>query len=114
MNGIAKVVLLAVPIGLFLLLFDVSFNPEFALPGEVNVADPAQEQLYEQCFAAEDATIHEQAFGTIDNPDVQREFISMHREDAHASCRQRYPERLVALHHGLRFNLFDLRYRFGD
>ncbi|ANO52080.1 hypothetical protein [Woeseia oceani] len=114
MNGMAKVVLLAVPIGLFLWLFDVSLNPEFALPADVKVADPMQEQLYERCFAAEDAVIHEQAFGTIDNPDVQREFISMHREDAHASCRQRYPERLVDEHRGLQFNLIDLRYRFAD
>lgn len=106
--------MLAVPIGLFLLLFEVSVNPEFALPTDVNVPDPAQEQLYEYCFAVADADIHEQAFGTIDNPDVQREFISMHREDAHASCRQRFPEQLVPLHRGLRVNLIDLRYRFGS
>lgn len=112
MKNAAKTLLPMALCAAFLLVFDVSFNPQLSFAHDEQVADPAQEELYRQCYEARDAEIHARAFDTIDNPDVQREFISMHREQARADCRQLYPERSIAEHESFRFNLVDLRFRF--
>ncbi len=94
-------------------LFDIDIRPEFSLPGEQQVADPEQEQRFDACYARRDKLIHQQAFGTIDNPDVQREFISMHRDTARKACREQYPEQLNTIRTPLKINLLDLSFRFG-
>lgn len=100
----------------FLVLFDVDFAPEFALPGTLEVDDPAQEARYAACFDARDAAIHERAFATIDNPDVQKEYIAMQRDGARLDCRAAHPRRRVRVDTPLRFNLVDVAFRFrsGD
>jgi len=55
-------------------LFEVSLDPQFALPREVLRAEPAQERRYTDCLNQQDRVIHERAFSQIDNPDVQKEF----------------------------------------
>ena len=99
---------------LFLALFDVELAPEFALPGTAEVPDPAREARFAACFERRDEAIHERAFATIDNPDVQKEYIAMHRDDARHACRAEYPERTIVVETPLRFTLLDLRYRFRD
>lgn len=88
--------------------FEVTFAPELAFPAEVQAPDPAQEAKYTDCLAQRDAQIHQQAFATIDNPDVQREFISTQRDEARVACRATYPERMQTKSVPLRFNLIDL------
>lgn len=111
-----RIVVIASSIALLiaLALFDVTFRPEFALPTEQQLADPAQEQRFDECYAQRDAQIHEQAFGTIDNPDVQREYISMHRETARQACREQFPKQVITVQLPLRVNLFDVTFRYGD
>lgn len=94
--------------------FDISLNPVFELPRDVERPERVQEQRYADCVAARDEAIHRRAFDTIDNPDVQREYISAHRETARAECRERYPEQLVTVRLPLRFNLVDLAPRFAS
>ncbi|MDZ7767986.1 MAG: hypothetical protein U5K38_02380 [Woeseiaceae bacterium] len=94
--------------------FKISINPVFELPINVQVPDPEQEARFEACYAERDRRIHQQAFDTIDNPDVQREFISMHRDRARVECRQRYPRRAMMVRRPFRINLFDLQPRFGN
>lgn len=96
----------------FLLFFDVSLNPEFSLPAEKSVPDANQEAQFQDCFDSRDTEIHHQAFGTIDNPDVQKEFISSHRAAAEKTCRSNYPQEMVTVRSPLRVNLFDIRPRF--
>lgn len=93
-------------------LFDVSFDFQFSLPGERRQPDPAQEARYAACYAERDREIHAHAFGTIDNPDVQKLYISNNREIANAECRERFPEQWRVVNEPFRFNLIDLRYRF--
>ena len=93
-------------------LLDVRFDFEFALPRRESRPDPAQEALYEACYAERDRDIHATAFGTIDNPDVQKLYISNNRDKARAACREQFPERLVTVDEPFRFNLVDLRFRF--
>lgn len=93
-------------------LFDVSFDFEFSLPGERRQPDPAQEGRYAACYAALDREIHARAFGTIDNPDVQKLYISNNRDIARAECREQFPEQTIVVEEPLRFNLIELRFRF--
>jgi hypothetical protein len=97
---------------LLLVFFEVTINPQFALPRTVRQPDAAQETRYAVCFGQRDRALHERAFATIDNPDVQREFISTERAKASDACRDAYPERLVSKQLPFRFNLLDLRYRY--
>ena len=62
---------LAVATVLVIALYEVQFNFVFSLPGAVKQPDMAQEALYNQCYESRDKQIHDTAFGTIDNPDVQ-------------------------------------------
>ena len=113
MNSRTVIVVLVTALLATFSLFDVSFRPEFALPGEQQVADPEQEQRFDACYARRDKLIHQQAFGTIDNPDVQREYISMHRETARQACREQFPEQFATIRTPLRINLVDITFRFG-
>lgn len=93
-------------------LFEVRFDPQFALPQERQTADPAQEAGFQECFAKRDASIHETAFATIDNPDVQREYIATERDNARTVCRRDFPQRMQTERLPFRFKLVDLRFRY--
>jgi len=59
------------------------------------VADPEVEAQYQSCYQEKDKEIHATAFGTIDNPDVQKEFITTNRARAAAECRDLNPESVI-------------------
>ena len=95
-----------------LVLFEIRFRFEFSMAGESSQPDAAQEARYAACFAERDDEIHDVAFGTIDNPDVQKLYILNNRKRAAAECRQNFPEQWIAIEEPFRFNLFDLHFRF--
>jgi len=97
---------------LFITFFEVKFVPQFSLPTETRVPDPTVEADYQRCYQAQDAEIHKKAFDTIDNPDVQKLYITTNRARARAECRKLYPESMITVEQSLRFNLFDLTSRF--
>ena len=98
-------------IALFI-LFDVRINFELSLAGESSQLDAQQEARYMACFATRDKEIHDVAFGTIDNPDVQKLYILNNRTLAATECRQRFPEQWIAVDEPFRFNVIDLRFRY--
>ncbi|MDX1405215.1 MAG: hypothetical protein R3192_11790 [Woeseiaceae bacterium] len=95
-----------------LVLFEVDFNPQFSLPGEGRQVDAEQEARYAACYAERDKEIHDVAFSTIDNPDVQKLYIKNNRDVARSDCRAQYPQRWVTVDEPFRFNLVDLKYRY--
>ena len=103
--GVAAVIAL-------LVLFEIRFRVEFSMPGESSRLDPAQEARYAACYAQRDNEIHDVAFDTIDNPDVQKLYISNNRTMAAAECRRRFPEQWTVIEEPFRFNLVDLKFRF--
>lgn len=94
------------------ILFDVRINFEFSLAGESSQLDAQQESRYMACFAARDKEIHDVAFGTIDNPDVQKLYILNNRTLAASECREHFPEHWTAIEEPFRFNVIDLRFRY--
>lgn len=93
-------------------LFEVHFKLDMALPRDVELPDPAIEAEFDACYRARDSEIHSTAFGTIDNPDVQKEFINTRRADAVRECRALYPQKMITVSEPLRFDLVDLEPRF--
>ncbi len=93
-------------------LFDVRINFEFSLPRDKSHLDAEQESRYVVCYAARDKEIHDVAFGTIDNPDVQKLYISNNRELAATECRRLFPEQWTTIDEPFRFNVIDLRFRY--
>lgn len=93
-------------------LYDVQFVFDVAGAGEARRPDPAVETAYANCYATMDDEIHATAFGTIDNPDVQKEYITANRARAAAECRARHPESIITVAEPGRFNLVDLAPRF--
>jgi hypothetical protein len=104
-TGVAAVVAL-------LVLFEIRFRFEFSMPGESSQLDAAQEARYAACYAERDEEIHDVAFGTIDNPDVQKLYILNNRKQAATECRQRFPEQWITVEQPFRFNLIDFRFRY--
>lgn len=104
----AGVLLLAI----FLAVFRVEVRFQFGLPGEREVADPDQERRFRECVDERDREIHERTFGTIDNPDVQREILITEKEKAIVACRELFPEITVIEPQPFRFNLIDIERRF--
>lgn len=100
-----------VAFAVFLLLFEIRPEFEFSLPAQKRLPDPDQEERYAACFEERDREIHETAFGTIDNPDVQKLYISNTRDEAAAECREKFPQRWITVDEPFRFNLIDLRFR---
>ena len=101
-----------VVVGVALALYDVEFVFDVALPEETGIPDPAVEAAYERCYLERDNEIHATAFGTIDNPDVQKEFISSNRARAARECRELHPEVMATVRKPARFNIFDVNPRF--
>lgn len=93
-------------------LFEVRLDFRFSLPAGREQPDPAQEARFETCYDQRDSEIHETAFGTIDNPDVQKLYIINHRKAAAEQCRAAYPEQLITVSEPLTINLVDLRFRY--
>ena len=95
-----------------IVLFEVTVNVKFSLPGDKRVIDAEQEALYAACYTGRDRQIHAVAFGTIDNPDVQKLYISNNRAEAAAECRRQFLQQWTTIAEPMRFNLIDLRFRF--
>ena len=103
---------LVAAIVIVVVLYDVDFVLEIDLSGERTMPDPEVEAAYQRCYESRDDQIHDLAFGTIDNPDVQREFISSNRARATTECRAEHPETMVTVTKPRRFRLFELTPRF--
>jgi len=104
--------MITIAIALVFVLYDVRFNFVFSLPGKATQVDSAQESLYAVCYETRDRQIHKTAFGTIDNPDVQKEFINTGRARAVRECRNDYPPRVVSVSQPFRMNFIDLHARY--
>lgn len=87
---------------------------EFGMVPEkyTEIPDPAVEKRYKACYKAKDDNIHTTAFGAIDNPDVQKEFITSSRAEAQSICRATYPENLISIKVPAKRNLIDFEPRF--
>lgn len=99
-------------IALIVAFFEVSLNFEFQLAGESRQPDTEQEARYMACYAERDVEIHRIAFGTIDNPDVQKEYITANRGRASSECRAAFPQRNVTIATPFCVNLLDFTPRF--
>ena len=77
--------------------FFVLFEVDVGADGDERTPDPLVEAAFDACYAEKDDEIHTTAFGTIDNPDVQKEFITSNRARAVAECRELHPERLITV-----------------
>lgn len=90
--------------------FEVTFILDFGGDSTIDRPDSAREEQFMGCYQEKDEAMHKAAFGTIDNPDVQREYISANRERIHRECREQFPQRMVQEQSD--FNLIDLKPRF--
>ena len=106
------IVLLTLVIIAIFVLYDVSLPLVVASSYETSAPDPAIEAEYLGCYEAKDAAMHRVAFGTIDNPDVQKEYISTNRERIAQECRKQVPEKMIVVQEPARFNIIDLKPRF--
>ncbi len=75
MSKARKISAVLIAVVLLLVLFEASVSPSITR----EVADPAAEARYAACWQEKDDEIHDTAFGMIDNPDVQKEFITSNR-----------------------------------
>ena len=104
-------VVAAVVLAIFV-LYDVRFIFEFEASGERQVADPDVEAAYRACYQSLDDEIHGIAFGTIDNPDVQKEYISANQAIAARECREQHPQVMLTEQTPFSFDLLELEPRF--
>jgi len=93
-------------------LFEVKWNPHFAMPRTVSRADESQEARYGRCVDSRVDEATRIALAAADNPDVQSLLIRMRQKEALVDCRLQYPERIVDVEEPLRINLLDFRWRF--
>ena len=112
MNGKKIIATILLTVLLTVLLVAVLFEIDIPPSTPAEIADPAVEAQYQACYQAKDDEIHATAFGTIDNPDVQKEFITTNRARAAAECRALHPEALIAVDQSPRFRLISLAPRF--
>ncbi|MGI9262354.1 MAG: hypothetical protein ACR2QR_09985 [Woeseiaceae bacterium] len=87
------------------LLAGVLFEFDIAPSTTMDIVDPAVEANFVDCYQERDDEIHAKAFGTIDNPDVQKEFITANRARATAECRAEHPESLIKVEEPGRFEV---------
>ena len=104
--------LIVVSIALLFLLYEVKPDFVFSLPGESEQIDVTQEALYAQCYSFRDKQLHDTAFATIDNPDVQKEFINTSRARARDACREKFPQLLVTVRQPLAIKIFAIKPRY--
>ncbi len=95
-----------------LILFDIDIEPKFSLPRDVETLDLEQETRFQSCVDERDRFIHAETFGTIDNPDVQREILATEKDKAVRECRGFYPEYRVTSSEPFHFNIIDLKFRY--
>jgi len=114
MTSTRIIVALATVVLLVPLMFEVEFNPRFALPRTVTRVDIAQEERYRQCVSQQTDLATREALRTADNPDVQSLMIRMRQSEAATECRASFPERQVEVEEPLSINLVDLRWRFRE
>ncbi|MDA0994953.1 MAG: hypothetical protein O3A13_15145 [Proteobacteria bacterium] len=107
-----KIGLAALAITALFVFFDVNFPLDVVSSYETTIPDPAVESRYVGCYQEKDEAMHKVAFGTVDNPDVQREFISTRREQIARECRELVPEQRMTVREPARFNIVDLKPRF--
>jgi len=93
MSKARKIIAALFAVAVLPVLFEVSVLP----PTTRGVVDPAVEARYAACYQEKDDGIHDTAFGTIDNPDVQKEFIISSRARAAAECRALFPESITTV-----------------
>ena len=93
-------------------LFEVQWNPQFAMPRTVARADEVQEARYRKCVTEQVDEATRQALAAADNPDVQSLMIRMRQKEVLEDCRLQHPARVVDVDEPLRINLVDLRWRF--
>ena len=104
--------IIGVALVVFLVLFEVQLDFEFSPERETMVADAGQEERFAGCVEERDRDIHRKTFGSIDNPDVQREVLASEKQKAVAACRELFPQILVPESQPLRFNLVDVKFRY--
>lgn len=111
--NVRRIIVVAIAAALLLvLLYDVRFVFDVSSASTREVSDPAVEEAFTACYEDRDEAIHETAFATIDNPDVQREFITAERAAARRECRERFPAATLVIEEPARFNIVDLTPRF--
>ncbi len=91
------IVLIVFGVFLIFVLFEVELGQDVGRSDAIEVPDPVIEAQYKNCYANRDDAMHRQAFSTIDNPDVQREFISAKRAEIAAECRAQFPQKMIVL-----------------
>ncbi len=104
--------LFATVVAALVVLFDVTFVMDFGGSTNIDRPDPAIEAQYLACFQQRDEVMHDIAFGTIDNPDVQREYISANRARIARVCRNLHPQQFIEVQENTEFNLIDVYARF--
>jgi len=97
---------------LIFIVFEVDLGQDVGGSDTTEVPDPVIEARYEECYAVRDDAMHRQAFSTIDNPDVQREFISANRALIAAECRAQFPQEMIVLEDDDSTTLIRFRPRF--
>ncbi len=105
---------LAIVLLVILVLFDIDLDLQFSLPREVVELDAQQEMRHVHCVDLRDAEIHRVAFATIDNPDVQREYLSTEKDKAKVICRREFPHDQTTSKQPFRFNVVDLKFRYSE
>ena len=94
------------------IFYEIDMVLDFGGTTTVVKPDPVSEALYLNCYEEKDERMHAEAFGTIDNPDVQREFISANRQRIEAECRAEHPPKSVEIVEESPLNLIDMKARF--
>jgi len=74
-----------------IVLLKISHDIKSSPGTETGALDSEQEKRFQACVAERDREIHRRVFSTIDNPDVQREYLSTQKEIAIGECRLKYP-----------------------
>jgi hypothetical protein len=111
--NVRRIIFFAVAAALLLvMLFEVRFVFDISSASTREVPDPAAEEAFTACYEDRDEAIHETAFGTIDNPDVQREFITSERAVARRECREQFPAATIVIEEPARFDILELTPRF--
>ena len=112
MNFKKSIILVLATIILFNLLYKINFFWNLTSVSIINIPEPEIEENYIKCYQEADASIHVDAFNSIDNPDVQREYISSMRKEAQKKCRSDFPEEVVTLEVPRERKFFNIKARF--
>jgi hypothetical protein len=93
-------------------LYNVEIVFDQSVSNGSEITDPAVERAFEECYEKKDDEIHTVAFGAIDNPDVQKEFITSNRARARAECRERHPVVMIRREASTSNNFIDFTPRY--